>query len=43
MGFPLITVEKSGVNEITVSQEIFLIDPADSPAPFENEEANQYK
>jgi len=42
MGFPLLTVEKTGTNEITVSQEIFLIDPADSPAPFENEEANQY-
>lgn len=43
MGYPLITVEKTGSNEITVSQEIFLIDPDDSPAPFENIEAYRYK
>jgi len=41
MGFPMLTVTKSG-NQITVSQEIFLIDPADTPATFENEEADKY-
>ena len=42
MGFPLITVERTS-GEITVSQQIFLIDPSDQPAEPENEEAKKYK
>ena len=43
MGFPLLTVKKTGANEITVSQQLFLIDPSDEPAEHENEEAKKYK